>query len=437
MAMASKGFAWLSGSPADNEKLSIGKNAQFFGFVALRLESGRAANRGALGRAFFDLATSDQREILTEAVRRETPLLEAWWESRARLLRLYENHLYMGEELDRDRLEAAGIEFSRLGVSVAVIEAKAFARLEDSLSEAQLEKLHAWREDPEKTKSLAAEIRVEATGFDRRENKQLEDLFAKAFSWLTGTPEDNEIIPLGQPAQFFGFVSIRHKSGHAASRGRISKSFQAILSHRQRSEIKRAARDQESVVRHFLKQRHLLLGQLALLRYAAEDFDEARVRELAAEMGRAETEAGRIEAEAYRRIRNSMTDEQVEAMMRLRGDYIVDPSEVELLTDRERGARLAVLCAGCHGPAGQYQKGMLAPNLDGMFDRPIASAADFEFSHSLIELREERGPDWSDELLEHYIANPKGLVPGTKMEFQGLLNAKDRAVLIDHLRRTR
>ena len=35
-ALASKGFTWITGSPADNEKLSVGKNAQFFGFVALR-----------------------------------------------------------------------------------------------------------------------------------------------------------------------------------------------------------------------------------------------------------------------------------------------------------------------------------------------------------------------------------------------------------------
>lgn len=123
--------------------------------------------------------------------------------------------------------------------------------------------------------------------------------------------------------------------------------------------------------------------------------------------------------------------------MRLRGDYILDPSEVELLTAEQRGARLAVLCAGCHGPAGRYQAGMLAPNLDGMFDRPIASAANFDYSDSLVQLRENQGPHWSDELLEQYIANPKRLVPGTKMEFQGLLDARDRAALIDHMKRTR
>lgn len=437
VAMASKGFAWLSGSPADNEKLSIGKNAQFFGFVALRLESGRAANRGALGRAFFDVASVEQRETLAEAVRRETPLLEKWWQSRDRLLGLYENHLYLGEDLDRDSLYAAGIEFSRLGATVAVIEAKAFAKLEDSLTETQWDQLRAWRKDPEQTKSRAAGIRVTAEGFDRSENKQLEDLFAKAFSWLTGTPEDNEVIPLGQPAQFFGFVSIRHKSGHAASRGRISKSFQAILSSRQRAELQQAARDQEPIVRRFLELRHLFLGQLATLRHAPDEFDGERVWELADEMGVAEAEAGRIEAEAYRRIRASMTDRQLEAMMQLRGDYIVDPSEVELLTDRERGARLVLLCAGCHGPAGDYRAGLLAPNLDGMFDRPIASLRGFEFSDSLRQFGKQHGSEWTDELLEQYIANPKRLVPGTKMEFQGLLDAKDRSVLIDFLRQTR
>ena len=63
MAMYSKGFAWLSGSPADNEKLSVGKTAQFFGFVAVRYASGRVAQRGELGRAFHDLATPAHCEV--------------------------------------------------------------------------------------------------------------------------------------------------------------------------------------------------------------------------------------------------------------------------------------------------------------------------------------------------------------------------------------
>ena len=54
-AMASKGFTWITGSPADNEKLSIGKNAQFFGFVALRYQSGRAGQSRHSGPGYvFD-----------------------------------------------------------------------------------------------------------------------------------------------------------------------------------------------------------------------------------------------------------------------------------------------------------------------------------------------------------------------------------------------
>lgn len=89
-AFASKGFAWLSGSPADNEKLSIGKNSQFFGFVALRYHSGRAADRGRLGRAFFEIAGSGQRKLLAKAVLAEENALKVWWETRKVLLRQYE-----------------------------------------------------------------------------------------------------------------------------------------------------------------------------------------------------------------------------------------------------------------------------------------------------------------------------------------------------------
>ena len=38
------------------EKLSVGKTVQFFGFVSLRYSSGRTAQRGSRGGAFYNLA---------------------------------------------------------------------------------------------------------------------------------------------------------------------------------------------------------------------------------------------------------------------------------------------------------------------------------------------------------------------------------------------
>jgi cytochrome c2 len=435
IALASKGFAWLSGSPADNEKLSVGKNAQFFGFVSLRYESGRAANRGAIGRAFFAIANEKQREIMRQAVVAEAEDLTRWWKTREKILRMLEHHLYTGDAIDEKAAASLGAEFSKLNAIVAIHEARAFAAFEDSLTEEQSVHIRSWREDPERALSGIQKVRVTADGLERSQHKQLEDLYAKAFSWLTGTAKDNEIIPLGQPAQFFGFVSIRHKSGHAASRGKIAKSFLALLEPTQRAMIDDAVHIQEPVVRRFLELRHQFQNQLATLRAKPEDFDQKRTLELSKEMGRLEIKAALVEAQAYRKIRESMTKEQTAGMMKERGNYIIDKAQIELLTHEQRGAQLAVLCAGCHGTPKQHQPNMLGPSLDGIFDRPIASADGFEYSDALKKAGQ--GKEWTPALVDQFLADPKRFAPGTKMEFQGLLNEADRKALIDYLKHTR
>lgn len=435
VAMASKGFAWLSGSPVDNEKLSIGKNAQFFGFVALRYQSGRAANRGALGRAFYAITEADQQDFLYDAVLAEAEPLNGWWETRESLLTLLEEHLYTGEPIDKAVAAGIGAELSVLNATVAIHEARAFAGLEDTLTTEQQAQLTSWREDPEQAFDLSRENRLQAEGFERNQLKQLEDLYAKGFSWLTGTIEDNEVIPLGQPAQFFGFVSIRHKSGHAASRGDISRSFLAILTADQIALIDAAVQEQMPVVQRFLEVRYQFLQELTVLRTQPEAFDEERALALATEMGELEAEAAWIEAETYRTIRLTMTEDQISDMMALRGDYIIDETQVELLTFEQRGAQLAVLCSGCHGDPEQHRPDMVGPTLDGMFDRPIASVEGYEYSEALKAFR--NGGPWTPEQLDDFLASPQGFAPGTKMGFQGLLSAEDREALISHLAQTR
>lgn len=434
-AMASKGFAWLSGSPADNEKLSIGKNAQFFGFVSLRSESGRAANRGALGRAFFSILSKEQQSFLYDAVIAEEEALANWWDSREAILSLFEEYLYIGEAIDKEKATALGVEFSKLNANVAIHEARAFAALEDCLDNEQLDLLKLWRYDPEQAYELDMENRLPVEGLERDQLKQLEDLYAKAFSWITGTAEDNEIIPLGQPAQFFGFVSIRHKSGKAANRGDIAKAFLSILEPNQLAFIDSAVEEQMPVVQSFLEQRHLFLEHLALLRSKEDAFDFEIAIQLASAMGKLEVEAGWIEANAYRHIRETMSNEQVTEMIALRGDYVLDESEVDILSVDERGAQLDILCSGCHGAAGENRSGLIGPTLDGMFDRPIASLETYDYSKALQE--QSLSSPWTSGLLDQFLASPKTFVPGTKMEFQGLLNIEDRSALIDYLLSTR
>ena len=148
-------------------------------------------------------------------------------------------------------------------------------------------------------------------------------------------------------------------------------------------------------------------------------------------------DAAVIEAEAYRSIRASMSDDQVTALMAMRGEYVIDEDQVAAMDMEQRGATLSILCSGCQGAPGQHRPGLPAPSLDGFWDRPIASGGHFEYSNALKSAGQKAGGKWTPELLDDFIANPRKFAFGTKMEFQGLLNADDRTALVEHLKKTR
>ncbi len=427
MALYSKGFTWLSGSPADNEKLSIGKNAQFFGFVALRYQSGRIAKRGELGRAFHQLASPEQRAIITEAVQAEEESLATWWTTRSQILRELEHHLYTGDDFNHERMSSLARAFGWLNAEVALHEAKAFAAVEDLLTKDQWTQLRAWRANP----ALAATGEKRPRHFQIEDlspdlEAQYEDLFAKAFTWLTGKMDDNQVMPLGQPAQFFGFVSIRHKSGHGASRGKISKQFQQLLNPKQRSAINDATKDLVPIVSAFKAKRSELLLEMSKLREAPDSFSRERYRAIAHELGLLEIAAGMAEAKAYQRIRGSMSPKQDQAMMKLRSEYVLDSKAMENLDTLERGKILYNLCQSCHANP------QVAPRLQGILNSPIANLRSYDYSEALKRIAKKKS-HWNADTLDEFLANPSRFAPGNKMGFQGLLNKADRDALIQYL----
>lgn len=431
MALYSKGFAWLSGSPADNEKLSIGKNAQFFGFVAMRYQSGRVAKRGELGRAFRELATPEQRAIMLEAVKAEEESLDAWWETRSQILRILEHHLYTGEPVDEEKLSPLARAFGWLNAEVALHEARAYAAVEDLLTDEQWKSLRAIRKNP----ALAATQkqgrgRLRDGSLSPKQAAQYEDLFAKAFTWLTGTMDDNEVIPLGQPAQFFGFVSIRHKSGHGANRGKISKQFQQALTPKQQAVIRKTTKQLVPIVKAFKAKRRELLLELEKLRRSPESFSLARYQTIAYELGLIEINAGLAEAQAYQKIRSSMSPKQNMAMMAIRSEYILDTKSMEKMDTRQRGAKIYNLCQSCHGTP------QLAPSLENIFDNPIGNTRGFDYSQAMNQAAKEHG-NWTADTLDAFLAGPSQFAPGTKMGFQGLLDPADRKAVIEYLKSLR
>ncbi|WP_149588670.1 c-type cytochrome [Tabrizicola flagellatus] len=109
------------------------------------------------------------------------------------------------------------------------------------------------------------------------------------------------------------------------------------------------------------------------------------------------------------------------------------PGAAEAIGDAERGATLfARQCSACHqiGPEAQNRVG---PRLTGIFGRQAGSLADFNYSKSIVRMGAD-GLVWTLETLDAYIANPKALVSGTRMNYRGMAEATDRADLMAYLR---
>jgi cytochrome c len=101
--------------------------------------------------------------------------------------------------------------------------------------------------------------------------------------------------------------------------------------------------------------------------------------------------------------------------------------------DAAKGETFAKRCAACHTfAAGGAAK--VGPNLWNVVNRPVASMPDYKYSDAMVAFSEGGAKTWTYDLLNVYLADPKGTVPGTKMVFPGVKKDEDRANVIAYLR---
>ena len=82
--------------------------------------------------------------------------------------------------------------------------------------------------------------------------------------------------------------------------------------------------------------------------------------------------------------------------------------------DAALGQKVFNKCKACHGAA--EPKNKVGPSLKGLIGRNAGSIEGFAYSEAM----KTSGIVWSEDTLKPYLADPKAVVPGTKMSFTGL-----------------
>ncbi|MBY0440042.1 MAG: c-type cytochrome [Burkholderiales bacterium] len=97
--------------------------------------------------------------------------------------------------------------------------------------------------------------------------------------------------------------------------------------------------------------------------------------------------------------------------------------------DVRRGEKLFVECKACHALGPTTDANALGPSLAGLFGRKAASVEDFRFSPAM----RRSNLAWNRQTLDAFLADPQAFMPGNRMPYSGLADAKERADLIAYL----
>lgn len=108
------------------------------------------------------------------------------------------------------------------------------------------------------------------------------------------------------------------------------------------------------------------------------------------------------------------------------------PAEIAPLlakADAAAGQTASKACVACHS-FNKGEAGKVGPNLYGLVGGPKAHVQGFAYSDALAK----KGGEWSYDDLNHFLYDPKGFLPGTKMTYAGVKKDQERANIIAYLR---
>lgn len=437
-AVLTRSLTWLTGGTAENDYVSVGRLANYFGFVRFRITSGHSISRGAIGQEAYDLLTPVQRTAVLDLLNSQWPVLEACRKARLRINRSLEG-LLIGEPCELANAERLGAWFGESEAALGLELATGFARMARTLSPMQRDAFDTLRR-----RSLAGqsgrfrlskddkqELRERLGKSNGRRSQELWNLTSRFFTWITGTATDNDYDTAGKPSQHFGFVDLRIDSGHGVTRGGLADEIANLLTTEQATPLRELVANNRQDFEAFFAARAAINRELEN-GLEGRAIDPGAVRRHGKQQGLAEARMTWRQAHAFLALRDSLTLEQAQGFTKIRGRFSLHDASTEPIEGEKMalaGRRAFALCALCHAPAGGRGVG---PRLNGILGRRIASQNGFAYSPAMLE-RGARGESWTHDQLDAFLSNPQKHTPGTFMGFTGVPSAGQRSALLAYL----
>jgi cytochrome c2 len=418
LVLASRLLSWSTGSEEQIDYVSVGRYANYFGFVKMRVSSAHSLKRSEAGRETLSVLTDVQQKILFDLLEEQETYIKATHSARLEANR-YLNDLRDGKHTvdDRDGFIKLAQLYAVNEAALGVFLAEGFASVIRTLTPEQKTQLAEVRKNHTDGNATQVSFNPRALRALSREQKQEAfNLAARLLSWTTGGIEDFAYETIGKPSQHFGFVSMRVDSSHGVKRGVVADEVVASLSEDQHEDLLDAAAADTSHLEAYLNVRQIFLEVLTTLR-DSDNSDVEKLEALASEMAGLEAGMSWSQAVAMKQILDSLTDDQQKGLQQLRKKYSPVSSA--------DGEKLFVQCNACH------QNSSVAPDLAAVVDRPVASI-DYSYSPAMNRFAED-GKVWSREQLSRFLTNPQREVPGTTMSYKGVDDELLLASLIEYL----
>lgn len=428
-AVASRTLTWLTGSSSNNDHISVGRLANFFGFVALRVSSGHSLKRSAVAKSTLAILTEPQIDALVTLVNAQKEPFERTQATRYAMNRALEG-LLVGETISKDAFLALGAAYGASEAELGRVIGQGLGDVAQTLTADQHTKLAMIRSANLAGRGHESEHSNHKIRMSQEAKQELVNIAARFLSWTTGSKDFNDFEVVGKPSQHFGFVSLRMESNHGVRRGTVAKEVWNMLASDKQQMIDAAVDHNATTFDEFLAIRAQLMRTLETA-LAGDVIDVARVQELGAALGNVEASMTWAQAVAMLRVRDTMDEAQLNALLAIRAKYTVGTLDVPTKDPIERGRQLFAQCALCHQSTDQKA---IAPDLFGIVGREIATDASFESYSPAMQSFAEANQTWSEDLLDRFLELPQSIVPGTFMGFDGLEAAEDRVALIAYLR---